>query len=177
MESLILLSSEWVLSLRRGVFTTKPAMTTEAPNHHGRPFILSSVGQRRRARCSTKPPKPSWTLLGSVPTTPDPNTSAKVSQYKWEPYGDTNWWCMVYILLADKTRAYLCRSIATEIGGVSRYFSRVSGSGVDLTLLSYPTACVQHPDKRHPSPVPAWSKLLNSNFQLAGGGEPHLRRL
>ena len=23
--------------------------------------------------------------------TPDPNTSAKVSRYEWEPYLDTNW--------------------------------------------------------------------------------------
>ena len=30
-------------------------------------------------------------MIGSVPTTPDPNTSAKVSRYKWEPYRDTNW--------------------------------------------------------------------------------------
>ena len=28
--------------------------------------------------------------IGGVPTTPDPNTSEKVSQYKWEPYPDTN---------------------------------------------------------------------------------------
>ena len=31
--------------------------------------------------------------LGTVPTTPDPNSFAKVSRYKWEPYRDTNWWC------------------------------------------------------------------------------------
>ena len=37
-------------------------------------------------------------LLGSVPTTPDPNTSAKVSRYKWEAYRDTNWWCIYYFL-------------------------------------------------------------------------------
>ena len=30
--------------------------------------------------------------IGGVPTTPDPNTSAKVSRYKWEAYRDTNWW-------------------------------------------------------------------------------------
>ena len=35
---------------------------------------------------------------GSVPTTPDPNTSAKASRYKWEPYRDTNWWCIYYFL-------------------------------------------------------------------------------
>ena len=29
----------------------------------------------------------------------------------------------------------LCNSIAIEMGGVSRYFSKVSGSGVDSTLL------------------------------------------
>ena len=29
-----------------------------------------------------------------VPTTPNPNTSAKVSRYKWEAYRDTNWWCV-----------------------------------------------------------------------------------
>ena len=33
-----------------------------------------------------------------VPTTPDPNTSAKVSRYKWEPYRDTSWWCIYYFL-------------------------------------------------------------------------------
>ena len=34
-------------------------------------------------------------IFGSVPTTPDPNTSAKVSRYKWEAYRDTNW-CIYY---------------------------------------------------------------------------------
>ena len=37
-------------------------------------------------------------FLGCVPTTPDPNTSAKVSRYKWEAYRDTNWWCIYYFL-------------------------------------------------------------------------------
>ena len=41
---------------------------------------------------------PSPTILGSVPTTPDPNTSAKVSRYKWEAYRDINWWCIHYSL-------------------------------------------------------------------------------
>ena len=40
----------------------------------------------------------SLSMFGSVPTTPDPNTSAKVSRYKWEPYRDTNWWCIYYFL-------------------------------------------------------------------------------
>ena len=38
-------------------------------------------------------------FLGRVPTTPEPNTSAEVSRYKWEPYCDTNWWCISNFLL------------------------------------------------------------------------------
>ena len=72
--------------------------------------------------------------LGVLPTTPDLNTSAKVSRYKWEPYRDTNWWCICYFLPTG--RAYFCKSIAIEMGGVSRHFSRISGSGVDVTLLT-----------------------------------------
>ena len=41
-----------------------------------------------------------WTgrnrLLGHF--RPDPNTSAKVSRCKWEPYRNTNQWCIYYIL-------------------------------------------------------------------------------
>ena len=36
--------------------------------------------------------------IGSVPTTPDPNTSAKASRYKWEPYRNTNWQCIYNFL-------------------------------------------------------------------------------
>ena len=43
---------------------------------------------------------------------------------------------VVYILHSAKRKAYFCKSIAIEMGGVSRYFSKVSGSGVDLTLLN-----------------------------------------
>ena len=32
-------------------------------------------------------------MLGGVPTTPDPNTSAKVSHFKWQVHCDTIWWC------------------------------------------------------------------------------------
>ena len=41
----------------------------------------------------------------------------------------------IYILLSAKGRACFCKSIAVEMGGVSRYFSKVSGSRIDLTLL------------------------------------------
>ena len=34
---------------------------------------------------------------------------------------------MVYILLSVRWRAYFCRSIAVEVGGVSRYFSKDIG--------------------------------------------------
>ena len=34
---------------------------------------------------------------------------------------------MVHILFSAKRRAYFCKSIAIEMGGVSRYFSKVSG--------------------------------------------------
>ena len=80
-----------------------------------------------------------WTtVLGGVPTTPDPSTSAKASRYKWEEHRDTN--LVVYILISAKRRAYFRKSIAIEMGGVSRYFSRVSGSGVDVILLRFSVA-------------------------------------
>ena len=37
-------------------------------------------------------------VFGSVPATPDPSTSARVSRYKWEPYRDAKWWCICYFL-------------------------------------------------------------------------------
>ena len=50
--------------------------------------------------------------------------------------GAVSWYTLVvYILLSAKTRAYFCKSIVIEMGGVSRYFSKALGSGVDLTLL------------------------------------------
>ena len=35
----------------------------------------------------------------------------------------------VYTLLSAKRRAYSCKSIAIEMGGMSQFFSRVQGSG------------------------------------------------
>ena len=49
-----------------------------------------SVGRKGQIQCVS--------TIGGVPTTPDPNTSAKVSRYKWEAYRDTNWWCIYYCL-------------------------------------------------------------------------------
>ena len=44
-------------------------------------------------------PQPFCTILlrWSVPTTPDPNTSATISRYKWKPYRETDW-CTYYFL-------------------------------------------------------------------------------
>ena len=48
-------------------------------------------------------------LFGGVPTTLDPNISAKVSRYKWEAYHDTNWWCIYYFLpRGQHTFAKIC---------------------------------------------------------------------
>ena len=58
-------------------------------NHSIRKFSnRSTVRKNRQGQGST----------GSVPKTPDPDTSAKVSRYKWEPYRDTNWWRIYYFL-------------------------------------------------------------------------------
>ena len=50
----------------------------------------------KRQKSPILDPKKGTVSLGGVPTTPDPNTFAKVSQYKWEAYRDTNWWCIYY---------------------------------------------------------------------------------
>ena len=68
-------------------------------------------------------------IFGSVPTTPDTNTSEK--------YRDTNGRCIViqsggvYKVLSAKRRAYCFQNIAIEMGGVSRYCSKVSRPRVD----------------------------------------------
>ena len=42
----------------------------------------------------------------------------------------------MYRRLSAKKKAYFCKSITIEMGGVSRYFSKVLGLGVDFTLLN-----------------------------------------
>ena len=50
--------------------------------------------------------------------------------------GGVSWYkLVVYIVPSAKRRAYFCQNIAIEMGGVSRYFSKVSGSGVGWILL------------------------------------------
>ena len=60
-----------------------------------------------------------------------PSTSAEASRYG----GVSRYKLVVYVLLSASGRAYFCKSIAVEMGGVSRYFSKISGSGVDSTPL------------------------------------------
>ena len=68
--------------------------------------------------------------LGVSQRTPDPNTSAKSIAIQM---GGVSWYkLVVYILLSARRRAYFCKRIAIEMGGVPRYFSQVSGSGVDV---------------------------------------------
>ena len=95
-------------------------------------------------------------VLGGVPTTPDPNTSAKVSRYKWEAYRDTNWWCIHYFL------PYFCKSIAIEMGGVSPCFSKVSGSGVVSTFLIVLQRC-------HPRCI-CFMMIARSDFRVHANG-------
>ena len=44
----------------------------------------------------------------------------------------------VYVASPTKERAYYCKSIVIEVGGVSRYFCKVSWSVIDVALLWYP---------------------------------------
>ena len=65
--------------------------------------------------------------------TPDPNTAAAIaSRYRWESHRDANGWSINHF---QPGRGVILQSIAMEMGGASRYFSQVSGSGVDVTLL------------------------------------------
>ena len=52
-----------------------------------------------------------------------------------------NWWCICYFLPRGG------HIFAIEMGSVSRYFSKVSGSRVDLTLLFSESACSHVPRK------------------------------
>ena len=68
------------------------------------------------------------------------------------------------LVISAKRRAYFCKSIAIEMGGVSRYFSKASGSGVDLTLPENGESfCNPNPPHtRQEYPVFANTYLINS---------------
>ena len=76
--------------------------------------------------------------IGSVPTTPDPDTSARASRYKWEPYRDTIGG--VYTTFCQEEGMFL-QKYRDRNGGVSRYFSKVPGSGIDFILLNEDDSC------------------------------------
>ena len=64
--------------------------------------------------------------------TPGPDTSAKVSRYNGRRIAIQ---IGVYTTFCQEEGILLQKHSAIEMGGVSRYFSKVSGSGVDLILL------------------------------------------
>ena len=68
--------------------------------------------------------------VSNVPMTPDPNTSAEKIAIQM---GGVSWYNLVYILFSSQKGAYFYKSIEVEMGGVSRYFSEVWGSGVDFS--------------------------------------------
>ena len=52
--------------------------------------------------------------------------------------GGVSWYkLVVYILISAKRKAYFCKNIAIEVGGISRCFSKVSGSRVDSPVLNH----------------------------------------
>ena len=121
------------------------------------------------------------------------------SQYNWEPFRDTNWW-LFYYSLPSRGHTFT-KSIVIEMGDVSRYFKKVPGLGVDVTLLSIrfsdcctpsmnwwgeaqgqiivrcepSTACtVIRP--LDPTAINSWS-LLNTNTKETSNSQSHLLAL
>ena len=70
----------------------------------------------------------------SVPTTP--GTSAQVSRYKWEPYRDTNWWC-VYVCVFDflPRGGHTVHKYSDRNGRCIAILFKSIGVRIDLTLL------------------------------------------
>ena len=75
--------------------------------------------------------------IWGVPMTPDPNTSAKASRYKWEAHHDTKWLCIyvyicVYIYIYCQEEGILLQKHRDKNGRCIPIFSKVSGSRIDL---------------------------------------------
>ena len=77
---------------------------------------------------------------------------------------------VVYVLSSAKTRAYLCKSIAVEMGRISRYFSKVLGSGVNVTLL----IIFQAPKDRSVSALSNLQCFWNADLVLAQSCNPYV---
>ena len=81
--------------------------------------------------------------IGGVPTTPDPNTSAKISRYKWEAYRDTNWrlvhttFCQGEGILLQKYRDRNGRCIATLFKSIG-VRGRLDSPEVTTCVANYP---------------------------------------
>ena len=87
-------------------FADKNCMNTQTflnfgPNGHFVLYLWWQLIQRRICTCTD------GLSFGGVTTTPDPNTSAKASRYKWEAYRDTNWWCILYTTFCQEEGIFL----------------------------------------------------------------------
>ena len=51
---------------------------------------------------------------------------------------------MVYIVLSAKKRAYFCKSIAIEMGGVSQYFQEYRGQGLSGMFCRSASLSIPH---------------------------------
>ena len=108
-------------------------------------------------------PSESPSHLTSGPTTPDLNISAK--------YCDANGRRNViqtggvYATFCQEEWAYFCKSIAIEMGGVSRYFSKVSGSGVGVHLMINSQSLNSPTPQRNPI---LWGTSIHC--KIGGGG-------
>ena len=81
-------------------------------------------------------------FIEAFPTTPDPNTSANASRYKWEAY--TICW---------QEEAYFCKSIAIEMGGASQDFSKVLGSDGSIWFSWGNVVCVKRSSREWNSSI------------------------
>ena len=115
------------------------------PGGHKPVCVCDPRDEKAKSRCGSIPPRPftdelEWVCADPCQgriwwsySTPDPNTSAKVWRYKWEPYHDRNWCCdATSSQVLKRGGDTFCKSAAIEMGGVSRNFSQVWGSGVDI---------------------------------------------
>ena len=88
--------------------------------------------------------------------------SAKVSRYKWEPYRDTNWWCIYYFLAAypkfsnhSIAATHLVGAFGQKMGN-----SRAPQNGAFFGLF-FTTFCAGTANQTHFPPPPVFAlKLL-----------------
>ena len=110
---------------------------------HRTQALIFRVAQEPNRNRKPEPSEPFSQEPNSEPEPPEPFSNPGVSQRPLtlillQKYRDTNGRRIAIQIggvYTTKRKAYFCKSIAIEMGGVSRYFSKVLGSGVDVTLL------------------------------------------